>query len=198
MNPQKRSEAGYTLAEMLTVVAIIGTLALVSVPSFITFYNSNKMKASMRELTNDLRATRQLAISTGRQAMLTYPTGTSARSYAMFVGDKPFGSTTWNLPTNSTSEVRTRRSSRTLEEIVYFPADSGSTPQTFTDTVDCTGGTTCTSGSDGKIDVIFFPDGHVLLPANATSATMTLKTDRKIPKRQYAIAISPTGRVQVQ
>jgi prepilin-type N-terminal cleavage/methylation domain-containing protein len=195
MKPQKTAEAGYSLPEMLTVIAIIGTLCLVSVPAFITFRNSNKMKSSMRNLTNDLRATRQLSISRGRQAMLSFATGAKQRSYATFLGNAPFGSTSWAA--RGLTAASGVRGSRNLDDIVYFPADSGSTPQTFTDTVDCTT-LPCSAGTDGKIDVIFFPDGHVLLPSGATSATITLKTDSKIPKNQYAITISPSGRVQAQ
>ncbi|HEX9407409.1 MAG TPA: prepilin-type N-terminal cleavage/methylation domain-containing protein, partial [Thermoanaerobaculia bacterium] len=63
MNRTKRSQSGYSLAEMLTVVAIVGMLALVMVPNFITFFQSNKMKSSMRNFTTDLRSARALAIS---------------------------------------------------------------------------------------------------------------------------------------
>jgi prepilin-type N-terminal cleavage/methylation domain-containing protein len=195
MRSRKASEAGYSLAEMLTVVAVIGTLALVSVPSFLTFYNSNKMKASMRTFTNDLRATRQISISQGRQAMLSFATGTSARSYDVYLGNAPFNSTSWRP--RATTGPGAIRGSRTLEEVAYFPANAAGTPQTFTDTVTCTT-LPCSSGADSRIDVIFFPDGHVQLPTGATSATITLKTDRRIPKAQYTISISPTGRVQAQ
>jgi len=196
MNPQKTSQAGYSLPEMLTVIAIIGTLALVSVPAFLTFRNSNKMKSSMRNFTNDLRATRQLSISAGRQTMLSFATGATARSYGTFLGNAAFGSTSWTARTSAAASGV--RGTRTLDDIVYFPADSASTPQTFTDTVDCSS-LPCAAGTDGKIDIIFFPDGHVLLPNGATSgATITLKTDSKIPKNQYTIAISPSGRVQAQ
>ena len=58
------TQAGYSLTEMLTVIAIIGMLALVMVPNFISFYNSNKMKSSMRNFTTDLRSARQLAGTT--------------------------------------------------------------------------------------------------------------------------------------
>ena len=195
MNPQKRSESGYSLAEMLTVVAIIGTLALVSVPAFLTFRNSNKMKSSMRNFTNDLRATRQLSISQGRQAMLSFGTGAKARSYDTYLGNAPFNSSSWTAQTTlAPSGVR---GTRKLDDIVYFPADSGATPQTFGDTVTCAA-LPCVPGTDGRIDIIFYPDGHVLLPNGATSATITLKTDSKIPKNQYAIAITPSGRVQAQ
>ena len=67
-----RRQAGYSLPEMLTVVAIIGVLALVTVPAFINFYQAGKMRASMRNFTTDLRSIRQRAITRGHQTILTY------------------------------------------------------------------------------------------------------------------------------
>ena len=73
-----RRQAGYSLPEMLTVVAIIGVLALVTVPAFINFYQAGKMRASMRNFTTDLRGMRQMAITKGVQTQLSYGTGTPA------------------------------------------------------------------------------------------------------------------------
>ncbi|HEY8133899.1 MAG TPA: prepilin-type N-terminal cleavage/methylation domain-containing protein [Thermoanaerobaculia bacterium] len=212
MNRTIRSQAGYSLAEMLTVVAIIGVLALVMVPNFMSFYQSNKMKSSMRNFTTDLRSTRQLAITQGRQAALSFKTGSNERSYDMYLGDKPFASKTWTAQTGPGRN----RPTKILDDIAYFPANGASTPQTFTDAdgdIDCSLSpcvTICSTcpppppppppgAPDGKLDVIFFPDGRVKLPANATSGTITIKTDlNKLPKPQYTITISPSGRVQVQ
>lgn len=194
MNQTMRSQAGYSLAEMLTVVAIIGVLALVMIPNFMTFYQSNKIKSSMRNFTTDLRSVRQLSITQGKQAMITYGTGTTARTYDWWLGDKAFASTTWTRQTGP----GLLRSTKAMDSVVYFPANAGPTPQTFTDTLDCSSGTNCVAGTDTLIDVIFFPDGHVQLPALATSATITIKTDMNVPKPQYAITISPSGRVLAQ
>src|SRR5262245_43870362 len=149
----------------------------------------------MRSFTNDLRATRQLSISTGRQAMLTYATGANARSYVIYIGDKPFNSATWSLRPRTPGNIG---GTHQLESIDYFPAYSGSPPQTFADVLDGSAGSSCTAGTDNSIDIIFFPDGHVQLPAGTTSATITLKTDRSIPRSQYAITVSPSGRVLAQ
>ena len=191
----RNRESGYSLAEMLTVVAIIGVLALVMVPNFMSFYQSNKMKSSMRNFTSDLRSVRQLAISQGKQAMLVYPTGSTARTYDIWLGDKAFNSLNWTPQTGS--KANPWRPTKTLDNIVYFPTGAG--VQTFTDALDCSSGTNCTTGTDGLIEVIFFPDGRVQLPSGATSGTITLKTDLdRIPKPVYTITVSPTGRVQAQ
>ena len=194
MNRKLRCQAGYSLAEMLVVVAIIGMLALVMVPNFMTFYESNKMKSSMRNFTTDLRSVRQLAISQGKQAALSFATGSGKRSYDWYLGDKPFNSVNWTPQTGPGRSKPTRF----LDDIAYFPTNAGATPQTFNDVLDCSANP-CVTGADGKIDVIFFPDGHVQLPNAVLTGTITIKTDlSKLPKTQYAITVSPSGRVLAQ
>jgi prepilin-type N-terminal cleavage/methylation domain-containing protein len=197
MNQKQGRQSGYSLVELLTVVAIVGILGLVTVPAFITFYQSNKMKASMRNFTTDLRSVRQLAITSGTQAMLSYATGATARSYDIYLGNKPFLSTLWTARTGTGSIPS--RGTRRLEDVVFFPTHDASatppTPQTFVDEVSCST-LPCTAGTDSRIDVIFYPDGRVKLPTGITSASITLKTNMKIPKPQYTINISPSGRVQ--
>jgi prepilin-type N-terminal cleavage/methylation domain-containing protein len=183
MKVQQRREAGYSLPEMLVVIAIIGLLALVTVPAFINFFQSNKMKASMRNFTTDLRGIRSRAIAQGLQTKLTYATGSNGtNSYDFWQGDSPFGnSPTWTRLTGTGANLSTK----VMDNVVYFPPDGASTPQNFTD-ID----------SDGTLDVIFFPNGQVKLPSGITTGNITIKTDMKITKPQYTITISPSGRVQ--
>lgn len=201
-------ESGYSLAEMLTVVAIIGVLSLVFIPNFMQFRQTNKMKTSMRNLSSDLRTTRQFAITQGKQTAITFDTGTGSRSYNMYLGDKAFGSTVWTPLTGNGSSPP--RPTKYLDDITYFPNDSPSTPQTFPkDLVNCSDvsflpkcrsgqGLTGNSvdGSDTKTDVVFFPDGRVSLPTGVSTASVTIKTDiTKLSRTQYQLFITPTGRV---
>jgi prepilin-type N-terminal cleavage/methylation domain-containing protein len=208
MNPQKTSQAGYSLAEMLTVVAIIGVLALVMVPNFMNFRNQNKMRTSLRNFASDLRTTRQLAITEGKQAALVFGTGKGARTYNYYLGDRAFGSTLWTPQTGTGSKPA--RGTRLLDDIAYFPANSAQTPQSFpNDLLKCDDPANvpnCVTGnglsqppnslSDSLLDVVFFPDGRVFLPAGTTNATITIKTDlSKLSKPQFSVFVTPTGRV---
>ena len=198
MNAQNSRQAGYSLAEMLTVVAIIGTLALVSVPAFMNYYNSNKVKTSMRTFTTDLRTARMMAISRGRIVKFTYKTASvsnlgnkkpalTERTYNLYEGNRslgPINQITWTPITGAGSNPP--KPQKALDDVTYFPLDSGATPQTFIDEDQV---------ADGWLDVIFYPDGHVKLPANTTIGTITIRSDRRVPKPQYAIQISPSGRV---
>lgn len=193
MSQIRSRESGYSLPEMLTVIAIIGILALVTVPAFMNFYQSNKMKASMRNFETDLRSIRQLAITNGTQAMLCYGTGPNARSYSWWMGNKPSNSTSWTKYTGTAQHA-----AKTLDGVVYFPANGAPTPQTFNDLYDCSSGTNCVAGTDGLLDLVFFPDGSIQMPSGSTSGSITIKTDMKIPKPQYTLTISPSGRVLAQ
>lgn len=188
-----RRQSGYSLAEMLTVIAIVGALALVTVPAFMTYMQSNKMKSSMRQITTDLRSARQRSISQGQQVLVTYGSGANKRSYDIYQGDRPFNSTTWTKAALPEALKTTRR----LNDVVYFPADTATpaTLQTFGDSLTC-GTATCSAGADTKFDVIFFPDGSVQMPSGSTTGTITVKTDMRIPKPVYTIVITPSGRVQ--
>jgi prepilin-type N-terminal cleavage/methylation domain-containing protein len=186
MNASRRmhrpGEAGYSLAEMLTVVAIVGILALVTVPAFITFYNSNKVKSSVRNFVTDFRACRELAIKTGRETRISYKTGgAGTRNYNVYQGDVAFGTA------NTWTAVPNQRGVKYLDDVVYFPTKSATAPQDFTDL-----------DSDGLLDVVFFPDGGVRMPTATATATITIQTDMNVPKKQYQIVISPSGKVVAQ
>jgi len=67
-----RAQGGYSFAEVLVVVAIIGIVSLVSVPQFIAYQRSSALKSSMRQVMNDLRFARQKAIVEHRQTRLRF------------------------------------------------------------------------------------------------------------------------------
>ena len=186
----RRSEAGYSLPEMLTVLAIVGALALVSIPAFMNFYRSNKVKTAMRTFTSDLRGARALAIQKGHEVKISFDIGSGKRTYNLYEAPYAIGV----IPTASWTPLTGTGSSpvkpaKKLDDAVYFPADATATPQTFTD-VDPT--------ADGLLDIVFFPDGHAQMPNGLTSATVTIRTDFTVPKAIYQIQVSPSGRVLAQ
>lgn len=185
MKLQTNRQAGYSLAEMLTVVAIVGVLALVTVPQFMNYYNSNKVKTSMRSFTTDLRTARMTSISRGREVKFSFKTGAGQRGYTIYEGNRSIGTVTaWTPLTGPGSSPP--KAAKTLDDVIYFPDHSAKTPQTFIDE---------DAPADQMLDIIFFPDGHVRMPPNLTAGTVSIKTDRKVPRPQYTIEISPSGRV---
>jgi prepilin-type N-terminal cleavage/methylation domain-containing protein len=54
---------GYTMAELMVVVCVIGILSAIGIPSFVSAWRSATLTAGAQELATILNAARQLAIS---------------------------------------------------------------------------------------------------------------------------------------
>ena len=56
-------ERGFTLAELLVVIGMIGILSILATPSFLSYYQSSTLQAGAQELATAINRGRQLAIS---------------------------------------------------------------------------------------------------------------------------------------
>ena len=66
---------GYSLIELLTVVAIIGTIAVCAVPAFANYRRRMSVLAAAEQLRNILRLTRQRAISSNHNVGVKFIAG---------------------------------------------------------------------------------------------------------------------------
>jgi prepilin-type N-terminal cleavage/methylation domain-containing protein len=57
---------GFSALELIVVVAIIGTVTAISIPSLVNYYQASTLKAGAGELATALNQARQLAISQNR------------------------------------------------------------------------------------------------------------------------------------
>jgi len=64
----KRSSRGFSLIEILTVLAIIGIMSLITVPLFMNYQRRNQVRSALREFTTTLRKARSEAI--GQQSFM--------------------------------------------------------------------------------------------------------------------------------
>jgi len=170
MRPRYNASRGYSLVEILVVVAIIGIMSLVTVPAFMNYQRSNTIKAAMRSFTSDIRNCRQRAISRNSQVRLELDSANVYRFY-----EKP-NAGTWGA-LNSFSGSGPGQNLKTLDKGVTFSAN------TFGDT-----------DGNSKNDIVFLPDGTVNLGNG--SGTITILSDWKnISQDQFLVTVSTTGKL---
>jgi type IV fimbrial biogenesis protein FimT len=63
MSNRRLNEQGFGMAELIVVVAVIGLLAALAMPSFLRFWQSSTLSAGAAEMASRLNQGRQLAIS---------------------------------------------------------------------------------------------------------------------------------------
>lgn len=67
-----KNAAGFSLTELMMVVAIIGILALITAPNIVTGLPTYRIKAAVRDCTSQLRNARHLAIKEKRNVTVTF------------------------------------------------------------------------------------------------------------------------------
>lgn len=172
----RRNSRGYSVIEMLVVVAIIGILSLVTIPSFINFQRRNAVRSALRSFTSDLRSFRQHAITKNAYVRVQF---VNERDYEILVS-RDFGKTWSALPMSTTDGGR---STRTLPETIRFSAN------TYNDS---------DNPLDKKPDIDFRPDGTVgdYAGGNVTAGTITLHTEWQDILNQVVVDMSTTGQIK--
>ena len=174
---KQRNSRGYSVMEILVVIAIIGVLSLVTVPAFMNFQRRNAVRAGLRSFTADIRASRQYAITKNAMVRIQFHGG---REYRIWQSTD--NGTSWQAaPVGAGGENATHI--RTLPEAMVFSAN------TYDDS-DTT--------ADGRPDIDFRYDGTVgdFKNGEVTNGTVTLKTNWKDIKNTVLVQVSNTGQIK--
>jgi type IV fimbrial biogenesis protein FimT len=67
---------GFTLAELVMVIAVIGILAVMAVPSFLSYYHAAGLKSGAQQVVSLMNQARELAIKENRDVCVTLPSAT--------------------------------------------------------------------------------------------------------------------------
>ena len=120
MRQNRSGQSGYSLVEILVVVIIVGIMSLVTVPQFIAYQQSAKLKGALGGFNGDMRNARQLAISRYWQVRVEF---VNSKTYRFFY--RPYGtSASWDSLTQD--EMRSARitglngNSKTLPDPITF------------------------------------------------------------------------------
>jgi prepilin-type N-terminal cleavage/methylation domain-containing protein len=181
MSSEVSRSRGYSLTEILVVVAIVGILSLISVPAFLNYQKSATFKAALRTYTQDLRNARALAISNSYDVRMEFDTGTTKKSYQTFASR---GGNVWfDVSLTGPKSGNTR----TLEGPVYIESTN------FTDCACLPGNAT-----NAFPDIIFHPNGTVTLPGAVTTGRVNLRTDADIFHNRWVIEFAPSGQIRTR
>ena len=78
MSNHRLNERGFGLAELIVVIAVMGLLAALAVPSMLTYWQSSTLSAGAAEMASTLNRGRQLAIAQNGSVCVQV-SGTSVR-----------------------------------------------------------------------------------------------------------------------
>jgi prepilin-type N-terminal cleavage/methylation domain-containing protein len=199
MKSDRNASRGYSLAELLVVVAMIGIISLVTVPQFMSMFRSAKVKSSLRAFTGDSRAARARAVGRHKPVRLSIcnaasgcdvsaitpaitlpakpvdrPANTLLR-YEYVVFDNTTGTTWVRIPAG-----QPLGGVRQMDDTVYF----GNV--TFDDA----------TPTDNLRDITFLVDGTIA--ALTSTGTVVIRTDAEIAKAVMTVDFNRTGQLQAR
>lgn len=69
-----KNKRGFSLTELMIVIAVIGIMGLIAVPTLVTALPGYRLKSSARELCSNMRKARSLAVKQNRSVTLEFKT----------------------------------------------------------------------------------------------------------------------------
>ncbi|WP_097460137.1 pilin [Mangrovitalea sediminis] len=84
----KRTQQGFTLIELMIVVAIIGILAAIAIPQYQDYIARSQMTRVYGELS-DLKTNVEQGLLSGQAASMSTPTSVGAGKSSLMTGDYP-------------------------------------------------------------------------------------------------------------
>jgi prepilin-type N-terminal cleavage/methylation domain-containing protein len=182
MQSDRVAQRGYSLTEILVVLAIIGILSLVTVPQFIAYQQSSALKGAMRNFNADVRNARQLAVSRYVTVRINFE---NATTYHFYYRATP--TDTWqDMPQELLMALRisgTTGSRKSLKSPMTFISNE------FVDLV--------TSSGPGH-DIIFNNDGTITVDTDQTHTfhRVTIASPWKnITYNRMTITLYITGKI---
>lgn len=86
--PERSKAGGFTLIEVMVVMAVVGILIAIALPPFVNWRNTLGNRQTARGMTAMLREARSLAVTRNRQHLVVFKPNSS--SYTLLRGDRAY------------------------------------------------------------------------------------------------------------
>jgi prepilin-type N-terminal cleavage/methylation domain-containing protein len=110
-----RANGGFSLIEMLVVCALLGIMAAVATPSFITYQQNSNLKEAARDLASDINYWRQRAVAEQVRYRIIFNQATN--SYTIQIESPANTGNYINLPANATKTPNSISSSIIISNV---------------------------------------------------------------------------------
>ena len=133
----QQGERGFTLAELIILIAVIGILSVMAVPAFLRYYQAASLKSAAQQMVTLINQARELAIKENTKVCAKLPSATQM-TYVLNSDNTCAGTGSWSgagtdaagnirLPANITATV-----GGTTPAIFDYVGSAVTSPATYT------------------------------------------------------------------